>query len=168
MTCADRKDDDAACILSRYDLNDAKHLHVTGRYNTMSEWYYLENEQAIGPFSPQELLDLVRQQIVVTTTMVRKDQSAWFPAFEVGGLFDAAVKPTVTYHCPECGTKVLKPPTYCRKCRRALDYARPIFTEHEVPGYEKADKDKATLSDSWKQWIRRVRVQRNQRGSSDE
>lgn len=134
----------------------------------MSQWFYRDGEREVGPLNSSELLNLVREQTIGAATLVRKGESAWFPAGSVGGLFDAAVKPTVSYVCPECGSQVGKPPCYCRRCRRALDYARPVFTEHEIEGYEKDVKEKATLADSWKQWVRRIKSQRDQRPSEED
>jgi hypothetical protein len=129
----------------------------------MSEWYYRVSEHEQGPVGAAELLRLVRERVIDAETLVRKNDSAWFPASQVGGLFEAAAKPSVTYCCPQCGTSVGKPPTYCRRCRRLLDYARPIFTEHEIDGYEPPPRERESIADSWKQWVRRLKAQREER-----
>ena len=134
----------------------------------MPQWFYQDGDQSVGPLKPSDLLRLVREQTISADTLVRKDESAWFPAREVGGLFQAAVKPTVSFSCPECGSEVPKPPCYCRRCRRPLQYARPRFTENEIEGYERQDSEKPSMSDSWKQWVRRLKHQRDERfGSND-
>lgn len=129
----------------------------------MPQWFYREGEDAVGPFTSSDLLELVRHQTVTGTTMVRKGESAWFPASDVGGLFAAAARPTVEYSCPECGSEVDKPPTYCRRCRRRLDYARPRVIENRIEGYEKPETDQESISGAWKQWVRRLRQQRQNR-----
>jgi hypothetical protein len=128
----------------------------------MANWYYQSAEFEEGPCTAADLLRLVREQVIQADTLVRKDDSAWFPAGQVGGLFEAAAKPTVEYQCPSCGTSVGKPPTYCRRCRRLLDYARPIFTEHEIEGYTPPERPKESIADSWKQWVKRIKVKRDQ------
>lgn len=128
----------------------------------MANWYYQSADNEEGPCSAADLLRLVREQVIQSETMVRKDDSAWFPAGQVGGLFEAAAKPTVEYQCPSCGTRVGKPPTYCRRCRRLLDYARPIFTEHEIEGYTPPERPKESIADSWKQWVKQIKVKRDQ------
>ena len=46
----------------------------------------------MGPMSPQELLEMVRVGDVTGTTLVRKNDSKWFRADSVGGLFEAAFR----------------------------------------------------------------------------
>lgn len=129
----------------------------------MVQWFYQDGDEAIGPFTSADLLGLVRDQTITATTLIRKGESAWFPASDVGGLFAAAARPTVEYSCPECGMKVDKPPTYCRRCRRRLDYARPRVIENRIEGYEKPETDQASMSGSIKQWVQRLKHQRQNR-----
>jgi len=129
----------------------------------MPLWFYISEGRELGPLKGSELLERVRDQTITQTTLVRKDESAWFPAGEVGGLFAAASKPTVEYNCPDCGSTVSKPPCYCRKCRRALDYARPKFIEHNVEGFERPQEKRDTKTESWKQWVRKLKFQRDER-----
>jgi hypothetical protein len=57
-------------------------------------WYYQSKEQVpVGPVRPGELLKLVRSGTVQEQTLLRKGDSAWFPAAQVGGLFASAAKP---------------------------------------------------------------------------
>ena len=129
----------------------------------MPQWFYQNGEETVGPFKASDLLTLVRDRVVTATTLVRKDESAWFPAAEVGGLFAAAAKSTVEYSCPECGGQVSKPPCYCRQCRRPLDYARPRVLENRVEGYEKPEPSQGPDPGSWKQWVLRMQKQRRDR-----
>jgi hypothetical protein len=129
----------------------------------MPQWFYQCEEEVFGPVKASDLLKLVREQIICAETLVRKDESAWFPAGEVGGLFEAAAKPTIEYSCPDCGSTVGKPPCYCRRCRRVLDYARPKVIANEIEGYQRTEPEKDSVSDSWKQWLRRLKLQRDER-----
>lgn len=57
-----------------------------------SEWYCDVRGNKVGPLSPQQLLELVRIGDVTVTTRVRKNDSSWFRADEVSGLFEAAFR----------------------------------------------------------------------------
>ena len=57
-----------------------------------SKWYCDIRGKKVGPLSPQELLELIRVGDVTATTMVRKNDSKWFRADSVGGLFEAAFR----------------------------------------------------------------------------
>jgi hypothetical protein len=57
-----------------------------------SKWYCDVRGKKIGPISPSELLELIRSGDVTATTMVRKNDSRWFRADSVGGLFEAAFR----------------------------------------------------------------------------
>ncbi|WP_146043121.1 GYF domain-containing protein [Rhodopirellula sp. MGV] len=70
----------------------------------------------VGPMQPRELLALVRRGEIKPETMLRKDDSAWFPASEVGGLFEAAYRPEINYYCPSCGKQISQPPVTCANC----------------------------------------------------
>lgn len=129
----------------------------------MPQWFYQDGDETVGPFKASDLLHLVRDGVVTAITLVRKDESAWFPAAEVGGLFAAAARSTVEYSCPECGSKVGKPPCYCRQCRRLLEYARPRVLENHVEGYEKPETSRGPDPGSWKQWVLRLQKQRPDR-----
>ena len=129
----------------------------------MPQWFYQSDNEVLGPLKASELVRLVREQSIVPETLVRKDSSAWFPASEVGGLFDAAAQPTVEYFCPDCGSLVGKPPTFCRKCRRVLEYARPKVTANEIEGYERSEASTPSAADTWKQWLRRLKAQRDEK-----
>ena len=134
----------------------------------MANWFYQIEGREHGPFASADLLQLIRDRTIDQETLVRKDSSAWFPAGQVGGLFEAAAKPTIEYECPTCSSRVSKPPTYCRRCRRVLDYARPLFKENVIDGYQPPEREKESITDSWKQWVRRLKVQRDERNKGPE
>lgn len=123
----------------------------------MAQWYLQKGDDVAGPYTPQQLLDLVRRGQVVAETMLRKDNSAWFPAFEVGGLFEAAAKPSIRYFCPHCDSEVRQPPCLCRECGRELASARRQLVRHQVdlPGKKSVPPSEASASKQG--WLARIR-----------
>ncbi|MCA9140460.1 MAG: hypothetical protein KDB00_27000 [Planctomycetales bacterium] len=85
----------------------------------------------VGPLRPRELLTLVRKGEIKPETRLRKDDSAWFPAADVGGLFEAAVRREVLYYCPACGQRIGPPPRTCPNCLRDIgrNEARVVVPE---------------------------------------
>ncbi len=126
----------------------------------MAQWYFQEAAEEKGPFSPSQLLDLVRRGVVVRETKLRKDDSAWFAAAEVGGLFEAAVKPTVRFRCPTCGGDVSQPPCHCPKCGRDLDVARREVIQHQIESSRSANGKPVTPNASMQSWLNRFRSRR--------
>jgi hypothetical protein len=57
-----------------------------------SKWFCDLRGKVLGPMSPQELLEMVRVGDVTPTTPVRKNDSKWFRADTVGGLFESAFR----------------------------------------------------------------------------
>lgn len=57
-----------------------------------SEWYCDVRGKVLGPMTPQDLLEKVRLGEVTATSLVRKNDSKWFRADKVGGLFEAAFR----------------------------------------------------------------------------
>jgi hypothetical protein len=55
-----------------------------------TKWFYKQAGRTFGPISNVELLARVRNGDIVESSWVRKDDSRWFPAEEVNGLFEAA------------------------------------------------------------------------------
>ena len=55
-----------------------------------TRWFYKVHAKVIGPLTNEELLRKVKVQEIKKDTEVRKDNSAWFPAQQVNGLFEAA------------------------------------------------------------------------------
>lgn len=100
----------------------------------MDQWFIQQDEgvEDLGPFRPSELLELVRNGEVIADTLIRKDDLAWFVASDVGGLFEAAMRPTIEYFCPECETEVSEPPVICHKCGREIQEAITKITENTI------------------------------------
>ena len=90
----------------------------------MTAWFMQRMEgnvqTEVGPLRPSELLSLVRRGEIKPDTRLRKNDSAWFPASDVGGLFEAAVRQEVQYYCPSCGLRVGQPPRTCPRCLRDI------------------------------------------------
>jgi hypothetical protein len=86
-----------------------------------TEWYYQTMGSQVGPVSSAELLRKVRAGEIIPNTQIRKNDSQWVPAAEVGGLFEEANKPVYSRICPYCGAAVTeKPPCVCQNCDRML------------------------------------------------
>jgi hypothetical protein len=85
-----------------------------------TEWYYQFMNDVVGPLSSSEFLSRVRAGQIKEETLVRKDDSQWVLAGQVGGLFDAARKAESHRICPYCGRTVEQPPTTCAGCNRKL------------------------------------------------
>ena len=102
----------------------------------MAEWFIKSNDLNDGgdkgPYRPNDLLQLVRSGEVVRETMIRKDDSAWFQAGDVGGLFEAAMRPTIDYFCPKCNTAIGEPPCMCPKCDANVTRAKQVITENSI------------------------------------
>lgn len=56
------------------------------------QWYCDLMGKIVGPMTAQQLMEKVRRGEVSGTTPIRKDDSKWFPASEVNGLFEAAFR----------------------------------------------------------------------------
>lgn len=138
----------------------------------MSEWFIQHDEETeIGPLLPSELLDLIRKGVVIEDTLCRKNDSPWFRAAEVGGLFRAAAG-TVGYVCPNCNRSVSEPPTYCKGCERYIDEATPIFRDANGRKVFADGRDFSVPKEnfaSWATWLNRIHEQRDSRTyASDE
>jgi hypothetical protein len=127
----------------------------------VTKWFVqrADSTEDLGPYRPSELLDLVRRGEVTSETRVRKDDSAWFAAGEVGGLFEAAMRPTIRYFCPQCSHEVSEPPVRCPKCDREIRRARTEITENSIvnPG-DRGIADSAGAS--VKNWLLRKKLSR--------
>ena len=98
----------------------------------MAQWFVQKDVEVIGPLTPIELLTMVRRGMVTKETKLRKDDSPWFAAADVGGLFEAAVKPTVILHCPGCQTIVSEPPCVCSECGLEIQFARREVIQNRI------------------------------------
>lgn len=120
----------------------------------MNDWY-VQNEDLTenGPLRPRELLRLVRMGEVTPETMIRKNDSAWFEATKVGGLFEAASQPEVRHLCPFCGKQIGKPPTSCADCGM---HVRSSIKQAVTPE-ESADRS-STAKRSIKDWLLKKKI----------
>jgi hypothetical protein len=57
-----------------------------------TKWFYKLGGRTEGPISGADLLAKVRAGVIREGSWVRKDDSAWFPAEEVSGLFETAFR----------------------------------------------------------------------------
>lgn len=122
----------------------------------MTAWFIQHADGELGPLRPGELLQRVRDGQVKPETMIRKDNSAWFEASQVGGLFEAAMRPTIEHFCPHCGGPVGEPPCRCRCCGREVEQARTRITENTIAG--DADPHRPGQSGrSVQRWLKKVR-----------
>ena len=138
----------------------------------MAEWFLQKLEGTVqtevGPLRPGELLSLVRRGEIKPETRLRKDDSAWFPARDVGGLFEAAMRQEVRYYCPSCNTRVAQPPVSCPTCLRDIGkgQAREIKPE-QMRGASPVPVDVTDKSSqehqSVQNWLKK-KVARKQKG----
>jgi len=118
----------------------------------MHQWYIQTNpDEEVGPLRPGDLLQAVRSGKVTPETKVRKGDSAWFYAAEVGGLFEAAVKPTIEYLCPRCQHKVVAGPSRCSLCGHDVEH--PL--EREIPNKIVSHTSRTTSDRSMLKWLKR-------------
>ena len=140
---------------------------VGKRYFGVTSWYIHSGEdfEDLGPYHPSELLQKVRAGEVTPETKLRKGDSAWFVAGEVGGLFEAAMRPTIEYFCPQCETAVSTPPVVCPTCGREIHQAVTKITENSI--VDPADDSLSNQAGrSVQHWLRKKKVKRNQRDNS--
>jgi hypothetical protein len=57
-----------------------------------TKWFYKLGGRTLGPISGSDLLAKVREGAIKEGSWVRKDDSAWFPAEDVSGLFEEAFR----------------------------------------------------------------------------
>ena len=57
-----------------------------------TQWYCELMGKVVGPLTAAELLSKVRKGEISDNTPIRKNDSHWFPAVEVNGLFEAAFR----------------------------------------------------------------------------
>ncbi len=124
----------------------------------MSDWFVQGSDGDLGPFRPSELLQLVRNGKVKPETPVRKGDSAWFEASSVGGLFEAAMRPTIEYFCPGCGVPVVEPPCTCDQCGREIYRAKMRITENTIAGDDGSSASPGGRS--VQRWLKKVRGKR--------
>ena len=101
----------------------------------MTKWFIqsADEHKDLGPFLPGELLEMVRNGEVARQTKLRRDdETAWFTASDVGGLFEAAMRPTIQYLCPECEAEVGEPPEVCHHCGHRIRHAVTMIIENTI------------------------------------
>ena len=134
----------------------------------MAQWYVQHSgddpsspTEIRGPLKPAELLKLVRDGEVLPESLLRKDDSAWFEAREVGGLFEAAMRPTIRYFCPTCDTEIIEPPVKCHKCGAEVQKAREQITENSIAS--KSEQSFTTqASRSVQKWLKKKAKKRDE------
>ncbi len=136
----------------------------------MTQWFVqqADDRDDLGPYRPSELLDLVRSGEVSKDTRVRKGSSAWFAAGDVGGLFEAALRPTIEYFCPQCETEVSEPPTSCPKCGREIRQGITRITEHAITQRTDMPVNGGTAGGSVKRWLQKKGIGRSAEKHSEE
>ncbi len=134
----------------------------------MTRWFVQQDEsqEDLGPLRPSELLEMVRGGKVTSESMLRKDDSNWFSASNVGGLFEAAMRPTIRYFCPQCETEVTEPPVNCHECGREIQRALTQITENSIVNQE----DQSVVGNSGnsvKNWLKKKRIVKNRDNESN-
>ncbi len=122
----------------------------------MAQWFIQSAEEVLGPYSPSEVLDKIRHGEITRETRLRKDDSAWFPAAEIGGLFEAALKPTVRFICPGCGRTIKQPPCTCPHCERDVETARREVIQHKIEASARPAKPSGPAA-SMQGWLSRLK-----------
>ena len=99
---------------------------------------------------------MVRRGTVTRETKVRKDDSSWFPACDVGGLFEAAVRPTIILHCPGCQAVVPEPPCMCPNCGRQLEVAKREVIQNRIMTPAEVARQTG-IGSSMQNWLSKVK-----------
>ncbi|TWU50925.1 hypothetical protein Poly51_42180 [Rubripirellula tenax] len=135
----------------------------------MTNWFVQnrdKKEEDVGPLRPSELLERVRKGEVTQETMVRKDDSPWFQASQVGGLFEAARRPTIEYFCPQCETEVSEPPVLCSNCGLDVHQAITRITENSIGN--QADRSfSSQAGKSVKNWLLKKRIRKDNKKTDE-
>ncbi|MGI9472808.1 MAG: GYF domain-containing protein [Rubripirellula sp.] len=134
----------------------------------MTKWFVQRrsNQDDLGPLRPSELLDMVRNGDVTSDSMLRKDDSTWFAASDVGGLFEAAMRPTIRYFCPQCKAEVTEPPVTCPKCDTNVLRALTQIKENSIAAPANDGSSDAS-GNSVKRWLQKKRLAKDRENESD-
>lgn len=128
----------------------------------MTHWFVQQgdSQEDLGPLRPSELLEMVRAGHVTSESMLKKDDSNWFLASTVGGLFEAAMRPTIRYFCPQCEVEVKEPPVTCHECGREIQQALTQITENSI--VSQSDQSFAgNAGSSVKNWLKKKKIAKN-------
>jgi DNA-directed RNA polymerase subunit RPC12/RpoP len=135
----------------------------------MAEWYFEMMGQPVGPITGKQLLERVRGGDIVADTPVRKDDSQWVPARDVGGLFTAAGDGQAReVRCPYCGEPIDSPPTRCAKCRRQVEQTYELILgpkpdaaspSTDTTESEHSEPEEDGRKEKRKGWLSKVRKQ---------
>jgi len=101
----------------------------------VTQWFIQSDDghKALGPFRPNELLERVRNGEVTRQTKIRRDvEATWFTAGDVGGLFEAAMRPTIQYVCPACENEVSEATKVCPHCNEKIRRAKTRIIENTI------------------------------------
>jgi hypothetical protein len=133
----------------------------------VTKWFIRQNESQddLGPLRPVELLEMVRSGQVTSESMLRKDDSTWFTAADVGGLFEAAMRPTILHFCPQCKAEVSEPPVNCQKCGREIQQAITQITENTI-ATQTDPSVMGTAGSSVKNWLKKKRLPKDRESGS--
>ena len=104
-----------------YRLNASGNASVKASVKTSVKTSVKSDDQ--GPFSAQELLQLIRDGVINEDTCIRKDDSNWVLSTEVNGLWAAAGRPIAAFDCPYCNKPIPKPPVQCGGCHQQVLHA---------------------------------------------
>ncbi len=132
-----------------------------GATEKVAVWFLQQIESGVqtevGPLRPHELLTLVRKGEVKPETMLRKDDSAWFRASEVGGLFEAATRRDPQYFCPSCNQRIKQPPVTCPNCLRDLgrNEARVVLPEESAKIPDVQPNENTAEQKSVQSWLKK-------------
>ena len=75
----------------------------------------------------------------------------------MGGLFEAAMRPTIRYYCPQCEVEVTEPPVTCHECGREIDRALTKITENTI--VSQADQNVlGGAGSSVKNWLKKKKL----------
>lgn len=138
---------------------------------TVAVWFLQRMEGSVqtevGPLRPSELLSLVRKGEIKPETRLRKDNSAWFPASDVGGLFEAAIRQELHYFCPACGQQIGQPPRTCPRCLRDVGKSearvvKPEEVRGEIAIHGQAEETQAA-ENSVQSWLKKKVTKKNKK-----
>jgi hypothetical protein len=106
------------------------------------------------------LLHFVRIGVVRCETLIRKDDSQWTPARGINGLFEAARRPRLVFHCSLCGGEIDRPPIVCPSCGREILEAPSRVIEYRLPDdleMESTEESIDAHANAWSQWLNRLK-----------